>query len=181
MYMKGIKKERILVQDMVMCFPEERAEEQVLLFLNERGTESQSFTFQGLKQQCLRVAQHLVNETTKGDIILLPIEEQEHFVVAFFGCILAGCVPAPLPPIRHKRDRTSVERALRVLQSGKANTILVTLDQKSICDTITKEIISPVKVLSLEPMYEKARDRVILPDVSPEDLAYVQYTSGSTA
>jgi acyl transferase domain-containing protein/acyl-CoA synthetase (AMP-forming)/AMP-acid ligase II/surfactin synthase thioesterase subunit/acyl carrier protein len=179
--MEEIKKKRILVQDMVMCFPEERAEEQVLLFLNERGTESQSFTFQGLKQQCIRVAQHLVNETTKGDVILLPIEEQEHFVIAFFACILAGCVPAPLPPIRHKRDRTSVERARSVLQSGKANTILSTLDQKSVFDVLTKGITSPVKLLSLEPMYDKAGDKVILPDVSPEDLAYVQYTSGSTA
>ncbi|WP_192349040.1 type I polyketide synthase [Algoriphagus sp. Y33] len=200
-HMKVINTERILVQDMVMNFPEERAEEQVLLFLDGRATESQSFTFRELKEQCIRVAQHLANNTIKGDVILLPIEEQEHFVIAFFGCILAGCVPAPLPLIRHKRDRTGIERILNILQSGKASTVLVTEGQKDMLDSqlaerpvggwsvggqtwespLSSEVSPVVRVLSLEPMYEELEGEVTLPDVLADDLAYVQYTSGSTA
>ncbi|MBL6449584.1 SDR family NAD(P)-dependent oxidoreductase [Fulvivirga sp. 29W222] len=179
--MKEKNKKRRLVQDMVLHFPEKQAEEQVLLFLNEQATETQNFTFQDLKEKCIHIAQHLVNQTTKGEVILLPIEDQAYFVIGFFGCILAGCVPAPLPPIRHKRDQTGMDRIQSILQSGNASTILVSDSQKSIFETLHHEITSPVKVLSLEPMYKQSPNKLTLPDASPDDLAYIQYTSGSTS
>ena len=165
-----------------MHFPEGRADEQVLLFLDKQGTETLSFTFKELKQKCIRVAQHLASQTTKGDVILLPIEEQEHFVVAFFGCLLAGCVPAPLPPVKHKRDRTSIDRILNTLQPEKQNTILAinSFQKDKLVAELAIEVPSMVKVLSLELMIKKSLDHIALPDVSPDDLAYIQYTSGST-
>ena len=87
-----------------MHFPDRQAEEKALVFLNNKGEEKSHFTYQSLKDNCIRVAKNLATQTTKGEIILLPIEDQESFVAAFFGCLLAGCVPAPLLSFRHKRD-----------------------------------------------------------------------------
>lgn len=173
---------RTIVNDLVIHYPDDKTDQKALIFLDNQGKEKYHFTYQKLKADCLRVAQNLVDQTSKGEIILLPIEEQENFVISFFGCLLAGCVPAPLPSFRHKRDKMSFGRVQNILESNRVGTLLISKNQEAMVkDHLVNEITVPVKVIVLENLNKEPAANTSLPTISDTDLAYIQYTSGSTA
>ncbi len=181
--MKEPIEERRLVQDMIMNFPAQRGDEEVLLFLDQQANEVKRFTFHELRQQCINTARYLVNQVSRGEVVLLPIEDQSRFVIGFFACLLAGCVPAPLSPIPHKRDRTGVDRILGILNESDINKVLATEEQKAgLEEWLNSELTKSVKVISLTTSTVQPAEKAALPDdIVANDLAYIQYTSGSTS
>jgi len=113
------------VADLVLNYPEEKAEETALVFLDAYGKEKEQFTFKALKDNCLNVAYNLTPEIVPREILLIIIEDEANFVLGFFGSMLAGCIPAPLAPVRKSRNGHGYERVLEIIKSGQSKSILV--------------------------------------------------------
>lgn len=102
----------------------------------------------------------------RGDRVLLPLPSSREFAVAFFGAVLAGAVPAPCPPAPpfsradETRDRIEVRRA--------AIEARVVLDEVAVRELLRSEDSSEEDSSEAAPS-------------SPEDLALVQFSSGTTS
>ena len=170
------------INDLILEFPKTRDNEKALVFLGAKGEEVRSFTYVELRLACIDAAKQLSNQTKKGDVVLLPIEDQAEFTIAFFACLLCGCVPAPLPPFRGPKDQVGLGRTLNIFQNDEVNTILISENQRNLVDNhLQTNIEKELKIITLESLEGEISTEVELPEITPEDIAYIQYTSGSTS
>ncbi|HJT74653.1 MAG TPA: AMP-binding protein, partial [Chitinophaga sp.] len=162
------------IADLILQFPANRENENVFVFLDNEGKEEQVLTFNELREQCTRIAQNLLTVCNPREIVLLCADNQAEFTLSFLGCILAGVIPAPLPPIRSVRDRTGMGRLKTILQEEQISKVLIAEKYREQLDSTNTE------VLTLASLQKENNNSVTLPDISPGDIAWIQYTSGST-
>jgi acyl transferase domain-containing protein/acyl-CoA synthetase (AMP-forming)/AMP-acid ligase II/surfactin synthase thioesterase subunit/acyl carrier protein/NADP-dependent 3-hydroxy acid dehydrogenase YdfG len=174
--------ERKTIIDLITSFPENKAADKVLVFLNNTGEEEQAFTFQTLKQACSTIAENLRLLYQPGQVVLLAVESQADFVTGFFGCMMAGLIPAPLPAIRGPHDKLGLGRMLKILQQDPVKILLVPEKYSSALNTALQQaVLTDVQVLTVAQLQQPVTAVVALPAIVPADIAYIQYTSGSTS
>ncbi len=168
---------------LVTGFPRDRADATALVFLDSKGKERYNLSYADLKNECLKVAYNLVKKEPAGNVVLLPFDDQAGFVPAFFGCLLAGLVPAPLPPVRSGRRRAGRDRLLRILANGEARAILLEDAHAAAVMTGLENLgLSAARVYSIDSIIGSGVEgECSLPVLRADEIAYVQYTSGSTS
>ncbi|TWP48844.1 AMP-binding protein [Lentzea tibetensis] len=132
-----------------------------------------TLTYRELLDRATQVAQQL--HSTGPALLLYP--PGLDFVVAVYGCFLAGVPAVPTyPPLFGAADRIK-QRFARVLADSQATTLLADPFVLSMLTSSgAPEGLPPV--VTIDPDTPIDREWSRLP--SPEDLALVQYTSGST-
>ncbi|NNH68337.1 fatty acyl-AMP ligase [Nocardia uniformis] len=147
------------------------------IFLDDHGAETAVLSYGELHARALAVAAELGSRCAPGDRALLVFPQCPEFIVAYFGCLYAGMLAVPLNPPRRNQIKDATRSIVRD------------------CD--------PAAVLSLELFVEPlsaaldqlcpgahwlAVDRMSTPAAgfepvrsSAADVAFLQYTSGSTA
>lgn len=176
-----IETERKTIADLVLRFPAERANESALVFLDVNGNETNSFSFAGLREFVLSAAYYLYNADLVGKRVPVITSDPGEFVIAFFGCVVAGMIPVPLPAPKNRNDRSTFELLGHVLEENEAPLLLGSNDSCQIIEQcLQKEsakfpTITPIAFLQ----QQKARE-CNLPAVESDSVAYLQYTSGST-
>ncbi|MHC0430217.1 fatty acyl-AMP ligase [Streptomyces sp. O3] len=126
------------------------------------------------------VAVRLAERGARGEPVLLLYPSGQDFLKGFVGCMYAGAVavPAPLPKDRQERMRrvTGIIRdtGARLVLTDSANAPEVSLwlamsgRGEAVCmATDVDEGVDP--------------DQWSMPEIAPDDLAFLQYTSGSTS
>lgn len=140
------------------------------------------WTFAELDRRARRIAALLLEKKLTGHRILLVYSPGPEFLEAFWGCLYAGAVAVPTsPPNLSTRSRVA-SRFLGIMQDAQCSLGLTTSDllgqllwllsRESVTDT------RPFVDTTLLP--DAAVDPALLPGISPNSLAMLQYTSGST-
>lgn len=156
------------------------AEQQAYIYLidNER---KECFTYGELDRRARSIGAALQRQGATGERVLLLYPPGLEFIAAFFGCLFAGAVAVPAYPPRMNR---SFRRLLSIVADAQANFALTTTPILSKVETLLGD---PNK--GLERLRWLDTDAVMLdtvdgdwlePDISPDSLAFLQYTSGST-
>jgi acyl-CoA synthetase (AMP-forming)/AMP-acid ligase II/acyl carrier protein len=147
-------------------------------FFAEGGTERvHELSVEDLARRARAVASALHACTRPGDRILLVCPPGLDFVPALFGCLVAGriAVPAPLPD----RDRPDVGR-LRLRSIAEDASVAAVLGvsgtERTSSDVLDRATWLAVDELPDAPAGPRSDD----PVVAPGDVAWLQYTSGST-
>lgn len=103
------------------------------------------------------------------------------FVLSFLAAIRLGVVPVPLYSPTQIMNSGLIQRSLAVARASGANWLVApqhTLD--AIDDSVAHEEGAPQRI-SEESLYETVgEDSVPLDQAGPDDVAYLQFTSGST-
>ena len=168
--------------DLVLSYPAAMADQTALIFLDARGRESSSCTYAGLDAASRCVAANLARHTQRGNAILLAVEDQAAFVPGFFGCLLAGLIPAPMAPLRQKQNAPGYLRMLEILRNDHVTTLIVAAaDATWLRATLALDGCADVTVLCIEDLQDTAAPQPDLIRPAPRDIAYLQYTSGSTS
>jgi amino acid adenylation domain-containing protein len=138
-------------------------------------------TFGQLKQRVYSLAGHLAHQFPPGTRALLLYPQGLDVVYAFWACVCAGLVPVPAPapdPIRRKH---SLHRLRAIIDDARVALILTTSGlETTVSELSITEDANPITCIATDHAYEAA-DSMRLPDYSHTTLAYLQYTSGSTA
>jgi fatty-acyl-CoA synthase len=116
----------------------------------------------------------------RGDLVALILPDEEQFLVALFGASLAGVTPASLYPPSPTGDLPRYfELTTAILRAAGARAVVTTRALASAFDRARPHCPELALVLCSEDLDAPALE----PDVSPaaDDLAFVQFTSGSTA
>ncbi|HMF18326.1 MAG TPA: AMP-binding protein [Gemmataceae bacterium] len=149
-------------------------------FLVDGELEEQNLSYSDLDRQARAVAARLQSVGRRGDRVLLFFAPGLEYVVGFYACQYAGMIAVPAyPPDLMRLDRT-FNRLQVILQDCQAQVILGTT--KSLAEA--RPFLPNGEDLALVPVDPWA-DWTALPwshpDLTGDDLALLQYTSGSTS
>jgi acyl-CoA synthetase (AMP-forming)/AMP-acid ligase II len=146
------------------------------LFLAEGEREADSRTYATLEQRALAIAAALQRRNLGGKRALLLLPSGLQFIDAFLGCLCAEVVAVPAYP-------PTSDRALGRLDSIAANA-------QPAAVLTTSELLKRVApfasalgaaCLAVDTVGSDLADSWVDPGIAPDSLAFLQYTSGSTA
>lgn len=140
-------------------------------------------TYQGIDQKARAIASLLQDFHCRNERALLVFPPGLDFITAFFGCLYSQTVAAPTYPPHPARLNRSLPRLQGIAKDSQPIVALTTSDILANLDELLAH--SP----ELEAMHWLATDKIPLdlaaewkePEISSETLAFLQYTSGSTA
>lgn len=144
--------------------------------------EEKAFDFVTVEQETAGRAKGLQEMgLRKGDKVGLIVIEPEDFVLSFLACLRVGVVPVPLyPPMSFGSLDAYSERTAKVLTDAEARLVLASSKLQNILWSLVDTVPTLEKLVKVEEM-RGVRGTPDYPEILPEDLAFLQYTSGSTA
>jgi len=162
----------------------ERAHDQpertIYRWLRDGETESAAISYGELDRQARRIAGRLGRSVSPGDRVLLVYPPGLEFIPALFGCLYAGAVAVPAhPPARG----TNAEGTRALVSVAENCTPAACLTVASVAHQL--QATEPDALRGVEIIVTDAADDgpVLQTDphaARPDDLAVLQYTSGST-
>lgn len=157
----------------------ERADDPAFYFTDGENPEAdQCVTFSELDQAARNVAGYLQKLGATGQRVLLVYPPVLDFVAGFFGCLYAGATAVPAFPPRRNRKGQRIHGIARDCQAQLALTNeLVRQQIEADANWVEWESISIIATDSLAQDYSSNWKP---PTIAPDDLAVLQYTSGST-
>ena len=153
-----------------------------LNFYNGKGELAVALPYRALRLQALSLARRLLRAgLARGDRVAIIAETHPDVVAAFCACQYAGLVPAllPLPPAFGGKD-AYVEHIHRLVGAAQASALFVPRPLVDWLAACAREagLKAFGTVAELPP--EAPDDRAALSPSRPEEVAYLQFSSGST-
>jgi fatty-acyl-CoA synthase len=117
----------------------------------------------------------------QGDRVGLVIIEPEDFVLTFLAAIRIGVVPVPMyPPLSFGALDAYADRTKRVLVLSEARVLFASERLQNVLWSLVDAVPTLERLVCVETL-RGAAGEVTLPKITPEDTAFLQYTSGSTS
>src|SRR6476646_4836710 len=156
-----------------------QSEERALIFLTDRGAEESVLTFRELHDAANAVAQRLAAVSKPGERALLVFPPGLEFIVAFFGCLIARVIAVPMMMPRRQSARDASAAIMANCEPAIALTNSTFAIRQDLQARFSREGLQWLAV-DLEPA-PVASGTSDLPQPGPQDIAFLQYTSGSTS
>lgn len=153
-------------------------------FLKDGQDVDGSYTYAQLDLLARAVAKRMGNSAVNERALLIYPPGVE-FVAGFYGAMYSGSIPIPAPPPDVARLKRTLPRLKSIIDDAQARYILTT---RSMMDSIIgadSDALSELDGLEwivtdeIDPV--EGQDWVIPVEKSLDDIAYLQYTSGSTS
>jgi acyl-CoA synthetase (AMP-forming)/AMP-acid ligase II/acyl carrier protein len=149
-------------------------------FLLDGETEEACLTYSELDRQARSIAAMLQKLDAAGKRVLLLYPPGLEYIAAFFGCFYAGAVAVPAYPPRLNR---SLGRLQTIIADAQASIVLTTETIHSRIEPLLEEAtgIESLDWATTDNLSDELAAEWQETDVARESLAFLQYTSGSTA
>ncbi len=155
----------------------ERPRQQVFRFLADGENESSSLTFSELDCRARAIGAHLQQHGLRGGRALLLFPSGLDFIAAFFGCLYAAVVAVPAYPPGSNRG---LSRLIPIVNDAKP---VVILTNSSLIRRFNRGPVQALNVpwINVDEIDQSLAEQWQDPEVTGDALAFLQYTSGSTA
>jgi fatty-acyl-CoA synthase len=120
----------------------------------------------------------------KGDRVSLIVAESDDFVLSLLGAVLAGIVPVPIyPRVGFKTSDGYVDTVSHITNAAGSAAIITTQAMKEHVQDALPRCASVKQLIDMQMIAEASAAGGALDgvDVKPDDLAFLQFTSGSTS
>jgi len=151
-------------------------------FLGESRQDERFFSYADVERESGRFAGAMqALGLRKGDRIALILPDNADFVFAFLGAVRGGIVPVPIyPPTGLGKLAGYLDNTLHIVAKSGARVLLTNKEIKLLLGTIAAKAPALEQVAAVEDV-RVMRERLRPVDVSPDDVCFLQFTSGSTA
>jgi acyl-CoA synthetase (AMP-forming)/AMP-acid ligase II len=169
--------------DLLRARAEEKPDFRQYTFLVDGDDAEVSFTCAELDERARAIATWLQAVGNPGDRAVLLFPPGLDYIAAFFGCLYAGVVAVPAYPPDPFRLERSLPRLATILADAQPRFLLTTSEIRSFAELMSAghpELGSPTWIATDGIPGADAsgwRD----PQVTPDTIAFLQYTSGSTS
>jgi acyl carrier protein len=154
------------------------------IFLREEDAGTRTITFGELAQRAGAIAHGLrARGLQPGECVALMLPTSADFFFSFLGVILAGGVAVPIyPPMRADRIEEYAARQSAILSSAQARFLITFRQAEAVARMLQPHVASLKGVLSAAKLAETSNGSASFEPhpARPSDLAFLQYTSGST-
>jgi acyl-CoA synthetase (AMP-forming)/AMP-acid ligase II len=149
------------------------------IFLSDQGREESVLTFAELDQRASDVAARLAHSQI-SDRALLLFGPGLDFIIAYFGCLLAGVIAVPM---MLPRRNSSLDSSASILADCSPRFAMTNANLSSARPDVLERFQGyRMEWLILDEGSGRSLDQNrLLPTPGPEDIAFLQYTSGSTS
>ena len=150
-------------------------------FYTGRGAIYASISYRELREQALELGPKLMGlGLRKGDRVALVAETNPDFIRFFYACQYAGLIPVALPAsVKVGAHSAYVSQLQRLLEASDAAVGVASEDYlpflKEASEGLMMAMVDEPKAFDALPGQD-----IELPAIEPTDIAYIQYTSGST-
>jgi len=151
-----------------------------LNFHDARGTLTRPYPFAELREDALACARRLIASGVKPEErIALVAETGPEFAALFFGVVYAGAWPVPLPLPTSFGGRDSYIEQLRVQLASCDPKMLIFPPELAQMASAAAQA-AGVEGIDWDSFATREAPETTLPQASPDAIAYLQYSSGST-
>eukprot|EP01053_Blabericola_migrator_P011634 Blabericola_migrator_1__11633@NODE_6_length_26506_cov_44_936268_g5_i0_p1_GENE_NODE_6_length_26506_cov_44_936268_g5_i0NODE_6_length_26506_cov_44_936268_g5_i0_p1_ORF_typecomplete_len7931_score1366_80ketoacylsynt/PF00109_26/5_6e73ketoacylsynt/PF00109_26/1_5e75ketoacylsynt/PF00109_26/1_2e70ketoacylsynt/PF00109_26/3_7e59Ketoacylsynt_C/PF02801_22/5_4e33Ketoacylsynt_C/PF02801_22/5_1e43Ketoacylsynt_C/PF02801_22/2e38Ketoacylsynt_C/PF02801_22/2e24Acyl_transf_1/PF00698_21/5e55Acyl_transf_1/PF00698_21/6_9e7 len=159
------------------------------VWLNASGMVTDTLTFSGLARKICHVADYMRNSLGlhSGDRVVLCYPPSLDFIPAFFACLCSGVIAIPVYPPDPLRAKADCSRFLAICESAAVSHILTNKLYRrvaAILPTLYRDTRWTRLTWCDYTNYKPARPIVVseyeFPSLTPDGVAFLQYTSGST-
>lgn len=147
-------------------------------FLEGGKTEGEQFSFEELDDRVRSVAAYLQILNAENERVLLILESNLSYVVAFFACLYSKSVAVTLHPPFSKEQLLRIQQVINDCKPKFVLATSATTDSLSAYAAWKDQDIEWVKIDKIPFQLASCWH---MPSVEPNDVAFLQYTSGSTA
>ena len=166
------------MMDLLVAQAATYADQTAYVFLDDREGQTE-WTYALLERRARAIAARLQLELQQGDRAILVYPPGLDFIAAFFGCIYAGVVAVPAT---YPKPRRPMPRLSRIAIDCDAH---VALSTAATLTTLDPELLSKDAATSQWIATDELPDELAAqwqpPQLAATDLAFLQYTSGSTS
>lgn len=144
-------------------------------------SEGQSLCYGELRDRASRLAAGVQGlGLQRGQTVAIMLPTGLEYFVAYFGVLLAGCVPVPIyPPLRPSQIEEHVRRHAGILDNAGVALMITVAQARSLAQLLSARVRGLEHVATVAEL-ESAVARYIPVAARAEDVAFIQYTSGST-
>ncbi|MEL6440025.1 MAG: fatty acyl-AMP ligase [Cyanobacteria bacterium J06621_8] len=149
-------------------------------FLMDGETEEISLNYKQLELKAQAIAAYLQSICQPQDRVLLLFPAGLDYITAFFGCLYAGVIAIPAYPPRPNRSLSRIQNILENAQTDLALTDSETL-QSLQRQLLASPELKNLRWISTDTLDHNWSQSWRQPNLQDNDIAFLQYTSGSTA
>ncbi len=151
-------------------------------WLVDGDADTASLSWAELDRGARSIGAWLTARNARGARVLLMYEEGLDYLPALFGCMYAGALAAPVHPPDPRRLSRTLPRLQTIANDAGCRFVFTTAD----IATVARQPLADDPTLGnatwlATPDLPDASAQWKQPDIGPDDLAYLQYTSGSTS
>ncbi|MEM8695370.1 MAG: fatty acyl-AMP ligase [Pseudomonadota bacterium] len=149
-------------------------------FHDARGNLIRAYPYSELRTDAIAAAKRLIDFGIEpGDRVALIADTEPQFCALFFGAIYAGALPVPLPlPTSFGGKEGYIDQLAVQLRSSEPQILLYPAEIAEISKAAAEACSVPG--VDWDSFAERDAPDVEFPKAGPDDIAYLQYSSGST-
>ena len=155
----------------------EQSEKTAVTFLLDGEEAKQSLTYAELDVRARALAVLLLEQITPGERVLLLQPPGLDFVISFFGCLYAGAVAVATYPPHKPRQMPRIDA---IFEDAQPRVVLTSKEVLLRVNSWLGQRAGRLRTISTEEVGTAGSEDWRLPELRPETLALLQYTSGST-
>jgi acyl-CoA synthetase (AMP-forming)/AMP-acid ligase II len=169
--------------DIIRCRAQHRPERVVYTFLADGDARESRLTYQELDQRARAIASILQRHLLPGDRALMLYQPGLEYIAAFLGCLCAGVVAVPAWPPHPARMELILPRLRSIVADVKPGVVLTNTAGLRFTEVMTRNAaeFASLQWLATDSLDLEQAQEWRDPEVSTDSIAFVQYTSGSTA
>lgn len=161
--------------DRLLFRAENEPQQPLYYFLDGWGQQYTHLTHASLLEAVQKLGRWLSEKTVSGDRVVLQLPTSPEFAIAFFACLYANRIPVPLSSPTRKHN---CEHYQRIFADCAARLVVT---DSSIRDLYEKESGGDSEQIQTFPSLETLEPLAAPVDRQGNEIAFLQYTSGSTS
>ncbi len=144
--------------------------------------EEHYYAYEQIEAEAHRRAAHLAAlDLKKGDRLAIVVAEGDEFVMSFLGACVAGIVPVPIyPRATFKGIEGYADTVAHIARASGARVLLTMETTKPYVEPALSKDCGLERIVLTEDVFAGPTPAFTAPSITPDDLCFLQFTSGST-